>query len=403
MNTSNRKNLWILSFTLVVIMLGFGMVIPIMPFYIDSMGATGLQLGLLVASYGVMRLIFAPLWGSLSDRVGRKPVLMIGVFGNGLTLLLFGLSTQLWMLFLARSLSGVLSSATSPTTMAYISDSTSEEDRGGGMGMLGAAVGLGTVVGPGLGGWLAGESLATPFFIGAALSLVSLLLILFLLPESLSPQARQANGDKKATFPVRQMWSAIFSPLGSLLMMAFLVAFSGTIFYAIFGLYALEKFGYGTEQVGTILMVVGLVSALTQGIMTGPLTKRWGEAVVIKLSLLATSIGFLILIPANSFLTVLLTTGIFILATSLLTPAVSALTSKWVTMDQGATMGLSNSFMSLGRIIGPLFAGFLFDMNLNYPYIGGALVMFLGFLFSLVWVSQEPKQVGGIPMAGLTE
>lgn len=403
MKTSNRKNLLILSFTLVVIMLGFGMVIPIMPFYIESMGASGLQLGLLVASYGVMRLIFAPLWGSLSDRVGRKPILLIGVFGNGLTLLLFGLSTQLWMLFLARSLSGVLSSATSPTTMAYISDSTSEEDRGGGMGMLGAAVGLGTVIGPGLGGWLAGESLARPFYIAAALSVVSLLLILFLLPESLSPEERQASGNKKAFLPMRQMWAAISSPLGILLVMAFLVAFSGTIFYAIFGLYALEKFDYGTGQVGTILMVVGLVSALTQGLMTGPLTKRWGEALVIKLSLLATSIGFLIMIPVNSFVTVLLTTGIFILATSLLTPAVSALTSKWVTMDQGVTMGLSNSFMSLGRIFGPLFAGFLFDQNLNFPYIGGALVMFIGFLFSLVWVTQEPNKESGVSLAGLTE
>jgi DHA1 family multidrug resistance protein-like MFS transporter len=375
MKTSNRNNLLILSFTLVVIMLGFGMVIPIMPFYINSMGASGLQLGLLIASYGVMRLIFAPLC----------------------------LSTQLWKLFLARSLSGILSSATSPTTMAYISDSTSEEDRGGGMGMLGAAVGLGTVIGPGLGGWLAGGSLATPFFIAAALSLVSLLLILFLLPESLPPQARRIREAKGASVPVRQMWGAITSPLGIILLMAFLVAFSGTIFYAIFGLYALEKFGYGTEQVGTILMVVGLVSALTQGLMTGPLTKRWGEAVVIKLSLLATSIGFLILIPADTFLTVLFTTGIFILATSLLTPAVSALTSKWVTMDQGVAMGLNNSFMSLGRIVGPLFAGFLFDMNLNYPYIGGALVMFIGFIFSLVWVTQEPKLGRNISMANLAD
>lgn len=403
MHTSNRKNLLILSFTLVVIMLGFGMVIPIMPFYIDSMGASGFQLGLLVASYGVMRLIFAPLWGSLSDRVGRKPILLIGVFGNGLTLLLFGLSTQLWMLFLARSLSGVLSSATSPTTMAYISDSTSKEDRGGGMGMLGAAVGLGTVIGPGLGGWLAGESLATPFFIAAALSMVSLLLIIFLLPESLPSQDRRISVDKKASIPVWRMWKAIFSPLGTMLLMAFLVAFSGTIFYAIFGLYALEKFNYGTQQVGSIMMVVGLVSALTQGLMIGPLTKRWGEAVVIKISLLATSIGFLILIPVNSFVTVLLSTGIFILANSLMMPAVSALTSKWVTLDQGTTMGLSNSFMSLGRIIGPLFAGFLFDINLNFPYIGGAIVMFLGFVFSLVWVTQEPKQSISAPLANIAE
>ena len=185
--------------------------------------------------------------------------------------------------------------------------------------------------------------------------------------------------------------------------MAFLVAFSATVFYAIFGLYALEKFDYGTEQVGTILMVVGLVSAVSQGALTGPLTKRLGEAAVIKLSLLATSVGFLILIPADSFLTVLLTTGLFILATSLLAPAVTALTSKWVTMDQGVAMGLSNSFMSLGRIVGPVCAGLLFDINLNYPYICGAVILFLGFVVSLLWVTQEPRRVSSMPVANLAD
>ena len=170
MKPSNRKNLFILSFTLVVVTLGFGVVIPIIPFYMENLGARGTELGLLVASYAVMRLVFAPIWGSLSDRVGRKPILMIGIFGYGLTMVLFGLATQLWMLFAARILSGILSSATSPTTMAYIGDSTSEEDRGRGMGILGAAVGLGTIFGPALGGLLAGfcfpshcpESLANP-------------------------------------------------------------------------------------------------------------------------------------------------------------------------------------------------------------------------------------------------
>jgi DHA1 family multidrug resistance protein-like MFS transporter len=152
MKNSNRRNLFILSFTLVVVTLGFGVVIPIIPFYMESMGAGGTELGLLVASYAVMRLIFAPLWGSLSDRVGRKPILMIGILGYGITMTLFGLATELWMMFAARILSGVLSSATSPTTMAYIGDSTSEEDRSGGMGIMGAAVGLGTIFGPALGG-----------------------------------------------------------------------------------------------------------------------------------------------------------------------------------------------------------------------------------------------------------
>lgn len=150
MSASNRKNLIILAFTLVVVTLGFGVVMPIIPFFMEQLGAGGTELGLLVASYAVMRLIFGPIWGSLSDRVGRKPILMIGVLGYGITMVGFGMATKLWMMFAARILSGVLSSATSPTTMAYIGDSTSEEDRGGGMGILGAAGGLGTIFGPAL-------------------------------------------------------------------------------------------------------------------------------------------------------------------------------------------------------------------------------------------------------------
>jgi multidrug resistance protein len=152
-NMGNRRNLYILAFSLVVVMLGFGIVIPIMPFYIERLGAGGTELGLLVASYAIMRLICGPIWGSLSDRIGRKPVLMIGIFGYGITMILFGLATQLWMLFVFRGLSGILSSATSPTTMAYIGDSMPEQERARGMGILGAAVGVGTIFGPGL-GWL---------------------------------------------------------------------------------------------------------------------------------------------------------------------------------------------------------------------------------------------------------
>lgn len=155
---NNRRNLLILAFTMVVIMLGFGMVMPIMPFYIDKMGATGSDLCWLVAVYSLMQLIFAPVWGSVSDRVGRKPVLMLGITGYAIFLILFGLATQFWMLFLARSLAGILSSATYPSMMAFVSDSTTPEERGGGMGKLGAAMGLGIILGPGIGGWLAGES-----------------------------------------------------------------------------------------------------------------------------------------------------------------------------------------------------------------------------------------------------
>lgn len=386
MQTSNRKNLFILSFTLVVVTLGFGLVIPIIPFYMENMGAGGTELGLLVASYAVMRLIFAPIWGSFSDRIGRKPIMMIGIFGYGLTMVLFGLATELWMLFAARILSGILSSATSPTTMAYIGDSTSEEDRGWGMGILGAAVGLGTIFGPALGGLLAGESLSTPFIIAGAMSMLALILIATLLPESLPKESRQPVGKKIPIPEFRLWWQAISSPIGILLVLAFILTCGLMVFYGIFGLYALEKFNYGPKEVGIIFMVVGLVSAITQGGLTGPITRRWGESPVIKIGMLGSALAFILMALAENYWSLLITIGLFVFTTAILTPAVSSLTSKRAATQQGMAMGLSNSFMSLGRIAGPLWAGFVLDLNLIYPFISGAVVMSIGFIVSLVWL-----------------
>jgi DHA1 family multidrug resistance protein-like MFS transporter len=392
MNVSNRKNLAILSLTMGVVMLGFGMVMPIMPFYVESMGASASELGLLVAISPFIQLVASPLWGSVSDRRGRKPVLSVGLLGYGISMLLFGLSTELWMLFVVRGVGALLSAATMPTTMAYVSDSTSEQERGGGMGALGAAMGLGMVLGPALGGLLGSESLSTPFFLTAGVCLLTLLLVLLFLPESLPPKARRQTTTRfKPTAQIRDLYHALFGPLGALFFMAFLVSFGLTNFQGIFGYYALKKFGYGTEEVGWILTVVGIVAALTQGVLTGPLTRGWGEAAVIKGTLLASALTFGLLLTANSLATVLLTTGLFTFPNALLRPAVISLTSKHAEAQQGVAMGLNNSFNSLGRVIGPIWAGFAFDLNYNLPYLSGAAIMFVGFLVSLIWVTRERK------------
>jgi len=389
--SNGRRNVLILSFTLVVVMLGYGMVMPILPFYVESMGAGGSELGLLVASYALMRLIFGPIWGSLSDRVGRKPILMVGVFGYALAMIFFGLAARLWMLFAARILSGVLSSATSPTTMAYVGDSTSEEERGRGMGMLGGAVGLGAILGPALGGLLATESLSVPFFLAAGLSLLSVLLIFALLPESRPANPRAQARTEESGSPLKQWRLVLSGPIGILLIMAFLVTSGMTVFYGVFGLYALEQLGYGPDKVGAIMMVMGLASAVAQGGLSGPLTKRWGESAVIKGASLVSAIGFLLLVPADTFLTVLAATGLFVLASALLMPAVSALTSRRAPMEQGITMGVSNSFMSLGRIVGPLLGGVLFDLDVRYPYLSGAAIMLVGFLVALACMRRDER------------
>jgi DHA1 family multidrug resistance protein-like MFS transporter len=369
-------------------MLGFGMVIPIFPFYIDNLGAGGLELGFLVATSALLEFIFGPLWGNVSDRIGRKPVLAIGMLGYALSTFLFGISTELWMLFASRAMSGILSAATITTALAYVSDTTSEKERGEGMGKLGAAMALGVIIGPGLGGWLARESLSTPFFVASGLAVISLLLILFILPETLPVEVRGVSQTSK-TGQIRKLWRSISSSVGVLLLMVMLFSFALTNFEAIFGLFALNKFGYGPEQVGSILMVVAVVSTIGKATLTGPTTKRWGEAAVIKGSLFAGSIGFLVLLLANTYSVILIATAFFILSKTLLRPASFALISKRSKVGQGVVMGLSNSFMSLGRIFGPIWAGVMFDINLNLPYLSGSLFMFLGFIISLIWIKQD--------------
>jgi DHA1 family multidrug resistance protein-like MFS transporter len=388
--SKNRRDIIILFFTLVVVMLGFGIVIPILPFYIDSFGASGRDLGLLMSSFAAMQFIFAPIWGSLSDQYGRKPILIIGVLGNGLSHLLFGLSTQLWMLFASRIMAGILSSATMPTAMAYIGDSTSEEERGGGMGIMNAAIGVGVIFGPGLGGWLAADSLSLPFFLAAALSTFALFPILIALPESLPPEKRTDREIGVRGIQFTELWKALFGPIGFLLILAFLLSFGLTSFEGIFGLYALKIYGYGPKTVGTIIVIIGIIMTIMQGVLTGPLSKRWGEAKIIQVSLIVSAVGFVLMLQAKTFQGVLLTVNFFIIGNSLLRPAVSSLISKRASGGQGKAMGWNNSFMSLGRIIGPMLAGFLFDIKTSYPYLNGSSIMLMGFIASLLWLKDTP-------------
>ena len=398
MNLTHRKNLYILAFTLVVVMLGFGMVIPIFPFFIQRLGASGSALGLLVAISALTEFLFGPLWGGISDQTGRKPILMIGMLGYGLSMLLFGLSTDLWMLFTSRALSGVLSSATMAAAMAYIGDSTPGKSRGGGMGLIGAAAGVGTIIGPGIGGLLAGESLSTPFFFAAGMSLVSLALIALLLPESLPRRARAERG-KAQVLPLRELGQAVGSgsPIRLLLLLAFLATFGTSNFESVFGLYMLVKLDYGPEHVGAILTMVGVVALLGRGVLTGVVTQRWGEAAVIRASLLAGSAGFVFLLLADQFATVLLATGLFVFATTFLRPSIHSLTSQRAQVGQGSAMGLSNAFVSLGRVAGPIWAGAIFDLNLSLPYASGAVIMLLLYFISRDWVT--PAAAHGMPIA----
>lgn len=379
---SAARSQYILAFVLLVVMLGYGIIIPILPFYIEEMGAGGMEMGILVASYAVMRLIFGPLWGNLSDRIGRKPVLLVGILGYAITMLWFGIATRLWMVFAARILSGALSSATAPTTMAYIGDCTAEDERSKGMGLLGAAGGLGTIIGPVLGGLLAGNSLAAPFFFGASLSIVALIMAFLFLPETHAP-ASKFEDHKKPGLNARAWLETMARPIGRLYLLTFISTCGLMIFTSVLGLYAEDRLGFGPREIGLAMMALGLVTAVGQGVLVGFLTSRWGERRILRIGLAAAVPAFWLMVQADGLAAVMLATLLLGLAIALQVPILTSMTSKNAGLPQGMAMGLSNAFVSLGRIVGPLAAGVLFDLKPSYPYIGGALIALVGFLVSL--------------------
>lgn len=379
----NRRHQAILFLSIVVAMLGYGIAMPVLPFIIHDMGGRGTQLGLMIACYASMQLLLAPFWGAMSDRSGRRPMLLIGLLGLSTAMILLGFSTRIWMLYLAQLLSGTLSSAIFPVSMAYVSDTTEEEARGGAIGKIGAAVGLGMILGPGVGGLIASESLQLPFFVAAGLSLVTSVIIFFSLPESLPVEKRSKERGSLSLLPFKKLYKALFTPMAFGLIMATAVNFGKSNFSSIYGLYALEVFGYGPQEVGSFLMAMSFMYIIAQGVVIGPLTKKFGEERIITVASMGNATGFLLLLLAKSYVTILLAMCFFILFNALLKPSAISFISKNTLMNQGSAMGITDSYMGLGRLMGPLWAGMMFDGHVTYPFITGAILFFILFLVSV--------------------
>ena len=391
MKTTNRRNLFILSFTLLVVMLGYSLAMPLLPFYIERFGVGGTELGWLMSTYALMQLICAPIWGIVSDRYGRKPILAVGVLGYTVTLFMFAVAQNFTMLFVARSLSGILSSATMPTSMAYIGDNTPQKEKGRSMGQLGAMAGIGVIIGPLMGGLLSSDSLSLPFFIGSGLAFVALLLVIFLLPES--KPASTITGERlqapaaisRRTPPVFDLYlRVLLSPAGILLLLIFIVSFAMTNFQGMIGLYSVDKLDFNTTQVGSLWMVMGAVLIVAQGALVGVLTEKFGDLNLIKAGLMGGALGFMLVAFAWNYLTALMALGIFILAIALIGPALNSFISSVAGEHQGAVMGLNSAFASLGKVVGPLWGGCIYDINVEFPFFSGAATLLLGLLVCLI-------------------
>lgn len=407
-NKQPRGPIMILFVSLVIVMLGFGIVVPILPFYATHFGATGQALGFLMAIYSIMQFIFAPVWGKLSDRVGRKPVLLIGLIGYALSFGFMGIAQDFTQLLLSRALAGVLSSATLPTALAFIADTTSANNRSSGMGLMGAAMGLGMIFGPMIGGSLTHISvsaplstwmqfatdpesgallnLSMPFFAAALLALLTIPFVIIKLPESLHKDQRIDHRTVAGQSRLKQITGALGGPMGFLFVMAFLLAFALANFEAVFGLYSKDQFGLGPSEVGILLGMIGVLSVIQQGLLIGPLTRKIGEERVLRWGLIVSVIGFVGLAIIPGVWMMVLFSAIFNVGNALLRPSVASLISQRAETGQGVAMGLENSFMSLGRAVGPIWAGSIYDVHMTWPFWSGAILQAIALAISFMYL-----------------
>lgn len=377
----SKSALPILFVVMFLVMVGFGIIIPVLPFYAEEIGANPTELGLLMAVYSLMQLIFAPMWGQVSDRIGRKPVMMIGIAGLGVSFLIQAMATELWMLFAARIIGGILSSANMPSAMAYVADITTEENRGKGMGIIGAATGLGFVFGPAIGGIFSKFSLNMPFYLACGSSFITLILVFLLLKES-------AQKKGAVTKEKQSLWKAFSGAVSILFLVQLLISLSLSGLEATFAYFAAKKAGLGASQLGYIFMIMGFASAIVQGGLVGRLTKKYGERMVIQAGIIVSALGFGLILLVDSFATAAIFLTIFGIGNGVIRPSVSSLITKTSTAGYGSSTGLLSSFDSLGRIIGPPLGGWLFSMAIGLPYISGAIISIAAFILFLLFRPQ---------------
>jgi DHA1 family tetracycline resistance protein-like MFS transporter len=388
--------LLVIFLTVFIDLLGFGIIIPLLPFYAEHFGASALMVGLLSTSFSVAQFLFAPFWGRLSDRIGRRPVILLGLLGSAVSYALFAVATSLAALFVARTLAGV-AGANIPTAQAFIADTTTAETRARGMGIIGAAFGLGFIFGPAIGGFLSHWGYAAPAWFASALSLANFGAALVLLPES-----RPAHvGDVSRPGRLEVIRRAVMRPnLPMVLLVYFLVLTSFASFEAMFALYSERRFGFTAATIGYMFAWVGVVLATVQGLLVGRVVRRVGERVVIPAAImvLAAALGLVPLagsVPVLAAACGLLAFGMGFNSPSLLS-AISQLADP---RDQGSTLGVSQSLGSLARIIGPLWGGWVFDhLGVRFPFYTAGGLMLVAWVLSVgVFSRIQPASVSARP------
>ena len=374
--------LTLIFLTVFIDLIGFGIVIPVLPLYAERFGASPLTIGWLLGIYSAMQCLFAPILGKLSDRVGRRPVLLLSLLGTSIGFFMMGLANTLAMLFVARIIDGITGGNIS-TAMAYIADITASKDRSRRMGLIGAAFGLGLIFGPAIGGLLSHVSMGAPFLFAGALAAANTLAVSFLLPESLSEERRR---DARRDTSIAELFrEAKTQSLVVVLSTYFFTTVAFSLLTATYPLFTQHRFGYGAVQNGYIFACQGIIGAIIQGGLLGWLVRFSSDKVLTIAGTAVLTISLFVLPWSGTPVFLFATTAGVAVGHALVAAPINGLASKSVSAaSQGRVLGLMQSAASLARIVGPVVGGWLLNhdaVNLaaefgRTPYwVGGGVML----------------------------
>ncbi|GEK35321.1 MFS transporter [Kurthia sibirica] len=383
--------IWLVLSNLLVVFLGIGLIVPVMPTIMREMNLDGQTMGYLVAAFSFTQLLISPFAGKWVDRFGRKKMIVIGMVIFGISELLFAMGHTVSLLYLARFIGGVSAAFTMPAITAYVADITTLKQRPKAMGYVSAAINTGFILGPGLGGFLAEVDTRLPFFTAAGLGFIGALFSLIYLKEPHKPS--EANNKKPSEDTAITGWRTLAQPLYFIPFLIILIASFGLAAYeTIYGLFLDHQFSFTVTDIAILLTISGVVGTIFQLFLFDGLTRKFGEIGLIRLCLLIAAIMMIFMITAKSFMWILTVTIIVFLTFDLIRPALTTYLSKIAGNDQGFVSGLNSTFTSIGNIIGPIVAGMLFDFQPHSPYVFSMVVLTISLVIACFW--RTPKEFG---------
>lgn len=392
MSSEQRKKIIILMINMFIAIGSFGIIIPILPAYLESIGQGGTAAGLFIAIFAGAQFVFSPIAGKWTDQYGRRKMIIYGLAGLTISMFIFYAADTIWLLYTSRVVGGIGCAMLIPAIFAYVADITTMEQRAKGNSYVSASMSLGIVVGPGIGGFLADFGLKFPFLISALVSLVSVIFSIILLKESdISKQQGQQAHIQDDESMVQKIARSVKMPYFIPLIITLVMSFGLIAYESVIGLYLDNQFDSSAKDIAIMVTATGVVSVIVQLFVVDRIVNRYGEKPILNLFIGVAALGFFLSMFATNYTVFFGISLLIFLASSILRPVLNTLISKMAGKEQGFAMGMNNAYMSIGNVAGPTLAGLLYDVNITYPFALGLVLLMITLLITIVWQKRSMK------------